>query len=117
MKDSQKTTSNQSDEGETKKQALNKSLHPSQVNWNKISSDEEKKQVDDIIDEWLKNLQKEVSDLLEKHGATTYQLTILHEGTKKPMLMARGSIYEAAKLAVSATRQLRGQIAEELSTE
>lgn len=92
-----------------------KDLHPSEIAWLDIKDEESKKNAQAIIDKWVEEVQKDVSHLLRKHHITKYQLSFLHEGSKTPMLLTQGTLYEVTKLSVVAARQLRNRVAEDLS--
>ena len=93
------------------------SLNPCDIDWSQYEDKQRQKQAQKIVDDWLAELQKDVSVLLEKHGIEKYQLSILHNGTRNPMLLIRGGLFDCTKLSVSATNELRGRVAQELAIE
>ena len=67
------------------------------------------------LDEWIEKIQKDVSNVLEENGVTTYEICFYHKGTGTPIIAARGTTYGVAKLAVAAARSLKKQVDEELN--
>jgi hypothetical protein len=96
-------------------QASKDNLRPPEIDFEKITDENEKKAAAMAIKEWLQEIQKEVSDILEKKGVHVFQLSVLHEGTKNPLVLWKGSIYGAAKIAKHAASALKSQVLEELS--
>jgi len=96
-------------------QASKNNLKPQEIDFEKITDENEKKAAAIVIREWLQEVQKEVSDILEKHGVHVFQLSIIHEGTKNPLVLWRGGIYGAAQIAKHAASVLKSQVLEELS--
>lgn len=89
-------------------------LPPSEIDWRSCEDRQQRELLQKRIDTWMEETQKDVSELLEKKGIKEYQLSFLHKGTNSPMLMVRGGLFNTAKLAVSATNELRKQVAEQL---
>ena len=98
-------------------QAPQDNLKPWDIAITKTSDPKDIEAAKKILDAWLEDMQKDVSELFAKNGITIYQITILHPGTKSPMFMLSGSNYLTARLAVAAARELRGRVAEELSVD
>ena len=98
-------------------QASQDNLKPWDIALTKDSNPKDIETAKKILDPWLENMQKDISEIFAKNGITIYQITILHPGTKSPMFMLSGSNFLTAKLAVAAARELRGRVAEELSVD
>jgi hypothetical protein len=89
-------------------------LKPQHINWPKIEDNDIRNKAEKIIDEWLNTIHKDISELLEKHDLTVYQISFIHPGTKTPILLTRGDLLQTAILAATATRQLKTQIDERI---
>ena len=87
-------------------------LKPQHINWLEIKDSDTNNEVDKIISNWLDEIHKNISELLEKHDLTVYQISFIHPGTKNPILLTRGDLLQTTILAATATRQLKAQINE-----
>lgn len=93
-----------------------KALKPQYINLKEIKDDRERIEAENILDKWVENIYKDISNLLEKYDLNIYQLSFLHPGTRNPILLARGDLFQTAILATTAARQLKTQIDEKLKT-
>lgn len=91
------------------------SLHPSKINYKNITDKAEQDKAKQLIDDWYDTIRKDVHALLAKHGVTVYEIGFVHDGSRNPMVIAHGHIFEIAKLSVVVARELRGRVAEELT--
>lgn len=95
----------------------NKDLKPWEIVIEKSDEKEILQQKKEAVNQWLKQLQEDVSGLLSKNGITVYQITILHPGTRSPMFILSGNNYVTGKLAKAAYLELRGRVAEEFAVD
>lgn len=89
-------------------------LKPQHINWLNIKDSNTRNEADEVISNWLDGIHKDISELLEKHDLTVYQISFVHPGTKNPILLTRGDLLQTTILAATATRQLKAQIDERI---
>lgn len=97
------------------KTAIKNDLPPWQINLPQITNVEDQKEAERKIDIWIEKLQKDIYDLFSKNGIQTYQMSFVHEGSKIPLMLKRGSNYMACKLATESYKVLKNQVDNELS--
>lgn len=97
--------------------ATKNDLPPWQIDLSKITDENERNIAQETIDQWIQNLQKDVSDLFTKNGLRVYQISFLHEGTKTPILLSKGSNFLCCRLAAYGHKALKDQVDKELTLE
>jgi hypothetical protein len=66
-------------------------------------------------DKQLEQLQKDIYNILEKHGIKKWQMSYYDPISKTPIILARGEAYTTCRLAIQAVRILKAQVDKELS--
>jgi TPP-dependent indolepyruvate ferredoxin oxidoreductase alpha subunit len=89
-------------------------LKPWEIDPRKIENVDDRKKAVIVLEEWLDTVQKQVSEVLSKHGVTTFQMSILHPCMKTPFVMGNGNNYTCAKIARAAALVLRDRVMQEL---
>lgn len=89
-------------------------LHPWEIDLSKITDEKDLTEAKKVIREWLTTLQKDISDLLTKNGVKTFELCFWQSNIDSPILVSKGSNYACAKLAATASAQLKKRVLEEI---
>lgn len=105
----------QSPKEATKDAPIKKSLPPWEIDTSTIQDPEEKKEAQVEINKWADQLSEDLHVLLAKNGIEVYELSFLHEGSRKPMLLYRGHEFMTCKLACFARDKLKAQVDEQLT--
>lgn len=114
MQNNNQETLQSQQEPQIMSESIVNNLNPCDIDPRKILNPELQLLAKERLDKWVENIQEKVYSLLEENGIETYELCFYHKGTGTPILNARGTNYNVAKLAVSAARSLKKQIDEEL---
>ena len=85
------------------------------INTDNIKDKEQQKEAETQIKAWVERIQKDVSEILEKNGVKTFQLTILHQGSGTPIPLGKGTNYNCGRLAVYACRMFKARIDQEFA--
>lgn len=91
-------------------------LHPGLLNPRITESKEEKIEQFKLIESWIDGLAKEIQPILEKNNIKSYVLSFPHQGMGEVFYISNLSGYNAAKLSAVATRKMKQEIIEDLST-
>jgi hypothetical protein len=89
-------------------------LSPQDIDIKKIADKTQAESAKKVIDSWLDSIDADITKVLTEHGVNVYQMTILHPGSKMPLMLAHGNLYAVTKLAVSTARTLKKQVDDEL---
>jgi hypothetical protein len=95
--------------------SIKKSLPPWEIDTSVIQDPKEKKEAQAEINKWADQLSEDLHVLLTKNGIEVYELSFLHEGSRKPMLLYRGHEFMVCRLACFARDKLKAQVDEQLS--
>ena len=93
--------------------ATKESLPAWMINTDNIKDKAEQQAAEAQIRAWVEKIQKDVSEVLEKNGVKTFQLTILHQGSGTPIPLGKGTNYNCGRLAVYACRMFKMRIDQE----
>jgi hypothetical protein len=85
------------------------------INTDGIKNQAEQQAAEAQIKLWVGKIQKDVSEVLEKNGVKTFQLTILHQGSGTPIPLGRGTNCNCGRLAVYACRMFKARIDQEFA--
>lgn len=83
---------------------------PWNIDPSKITDQQQLKQAQDRIDEWVQQLQKDISELLEKNGIEKYNLGFNHPASGDLIMINRGSLLEAAVISKQVYVSMKTQI-------
>jgi hypothetical protein len=92
-----------------------KSLTPWNIDLEKITDKEERKQAEEAINKCVNELKQDIAVLLSKNNITIFELAFVHPGSQIPILLTKGPNYTLARLGVYAAKALKTQIDEELT--
>ena len=87
---------------------------PWSIDPREIHTEETRKTAEELIDEWVQKIQKDVSEMLKENHVEEFVIAFKHPASEQLVLLSKGSPYDTAVLATDTARTLKTRVLKRL---